>query len=65
MIVPGSVNTTYQDRGFEWFEGQVQMWGLQDYFVTEAIAQNLLRKPGITTVQLNDIDRDKDKYIRV
>lgn len=32
MVVLGFVNIAPQDRDLEWFEGWVQIWGLQDYF---------------------------------
>lgn len=41
------------------------VWGLEYLFVTEAVAQNLLQRYGITAVQLKDENRNGDKYTRV
>lgn len=62
MLIQGSSDVTPQATDFEWFESWIQVWDLEDSFVNKKIAQNLLRKLGVSAVQIKDMNMNRNKY---
>lgn len=66
ILIPGSIEVTSLASDFEWFEGWIQVWGLDDSsYVTEKVAHNLLGRPDISAVQIKDVNKDGEKYFHI